>query len=482
MEPQVLEVACVLRWFGRIPEDWWRTGETRRQAVSEKAPLSEETVEQREGAGVLERTWAKELPLIDQVRFQEIVLRYKEDPESVYNTWFSNNEDRLKAFRAIRRGVEHVIQDIRGGSFGTDFKGSSLEVVLTSITEQKQVFEGAAHPFYWKPKLRIPDIYENEASKSDFGQFLESCLKAANEDQIIREIVRLSQRNIKGLGPAVANILYFLHPTIIPPFNTAIVKGFNLLFGENKKLGSWDAYLEMRGVIKEINEGFKSLLSKDLGAVSGLLFDVGVGKIVVDENVQLVMDSERKKIERIQKKRHEEVQLEVEEENEHTKIQHMLIRIGKSLGYEVVVAANDRAKSFNNEKFSFLCLPCLPAVEAGDDPAKSIELIDVIWLEKGTNKVACAFEVEKTTSIYSGILRLLDLSLTALAAETAVYLVAPDSREKEIIAQLKRPSVNAGGGAMISYILFSDLCRHCESICKLGSDHTILAKIAKRND
>ena len=22
---------------------------------------------------------------------------------------------------------------------------------------------GAAHPFYWKPKLRISDIYENEA-------------------------------------------------------------------------------------------------------------------------------------------------------------------------------------------------------------------------------------------------------------------------------------------------------------------------------
>jgi len=73
---------------------------------------------------------------------------------------------RLKAFGAIRRGVEQVINDIKGGIFPTDFKGSSLEVVLNAITEQNQVFEGAAHPFYWKPKLRIPDIYENDTNKS----------------------------------------------------------------------------------------------------------------------------------------------------------------------------------------------------------------------------------------------------------------------------------------------------------------------------
>jgi type II restriction enzyme len=35
---------------------------------------------------------------------------------------------------------------------GNDFKGSPLEVVLAAITEQKQVFESAAHLFYWKPK------------------------------------------------------------------------------------------------------------------------------------------------------------------------------------------------------------------------------------------------------------------------------------------------------------------------------------------
>ena len=32
------------------------------------------------------------------------INRYKADPESVYATWFINGAERMKAFRAIRRG------------------------------------------------------------------------------------------------------------------------------------------------------------------------------------------------------------------------------------------------------------------------------------------------------------------------------------------------------------------------------------------
>src|SRR5574337_273315 len=123
--------------------------------------------------------------------FDNIVEQYKSDNESVYNTWFINNVDRLKAFRSIRRGVMQVVDDIKQRKFGNDFKGTSLEFVLTSITEQKQVFEGAAHPFYWKPKLRIPDIYENTQNKVAFGQFLENCMNAKTEDQVLKEIFKL---------------------------------------------------------------------------------------------------------------------------------------------------------------------------------------------------------------------------------------------------------------------------------------------------
>ncbi|MBI4286624.1 MAG: hypothetical protein HY670_12115, partial [Chloroflexi bacterium] len=376
--------------------------------------------------------------MIDHQRSQSIIQGYKDDPESVYNTWFINNDARLKAFGAIRRGVEEVIKDIKNRVFPNDFKGSSLEVVLAAITEQKQVFEGAAHPFYWKPKLRIPDIYENDANKVAFGQFLESCFKTSREEQIIREIIKLSDRNIKGLGPAVANILYFIHPTIIPPFNTAIVNGFNLFFRDKKRLGSWSSYLEMRDTILQVNEQFKSLLSKDLGAISGLLFDIGVGKIVVDENTQLVIEKEREKREKLLRTRHEQVRVEIEEENLHTKIQYLLLKIGKSLGYDVIAASNDRGRSYGNEKFSFISLQRFPNISVAESVKRTIELIDVIWFERGTNNIVCAYEVENSTSIITGIGRMRDLVLTLPSSENiTLYLVAPDERQREIIAQLK---------------------------------------------
>ena len=92
----------------------------------------------------------------------QIIQQYKTDTESVYTTWFVDNDQRLKAFRTIRRGVLQVIDDIKNKTFPNDFKGSSLEFVLSCIAEQKQIFVGVSHPFYWKPKLRIPDIYEKQ--------------------------------------------------------------------------------------------------------------------------------------------------------------------------------------------------------------------------------------------------------------------------------------------------------------------------------
>lgn len=409
----------------------------------------------------------------------ELAMRYKADPESVYNTWFIDNDTRMKAFRSIRRGVMAIIASIKGGTFGNDFKGSPLEVVLASITEQKQVFEGAAHPFYWKPKLRIPDIYENEDNKRAFGAFLESCLSAGSADKLIKEILTLDACRIKGLGPAVANILYFLHPTLMPPFNTAMLNGFNAIFDDKKKLGSWTSYLEMREGIIRTNEELQSVLSKDLGAISGLLFDVGVGKIPLDQNWEKALQFEKEKREKALKKRHKEVQEEIREENEHLRMQLLLTEIGRDLGYDVFVATNDRNKSLNGRSLQFLTLPELPPLDLSPDVARTVSLIDVIWVSRDSKRIECAFEIEKSTSIYSGMLRLMDLASSLGDRQYDFFLVAPDKREKEVLAQLKRPSFQTSNCIGLRYILFSDLEEHCHGLCKFGDDYRILFKLAK---
>lgn len=415
-----------------------------------------------------------------ELDLKNIILQFKTDSESVYNTWFVYNNTRMKAFRSIRRGVIDTIKSIKDETFGNDFKGSPLEFILSCITEQKQIFKGAAHPFYWKPKLRIPDIYENEENKRIFGQFLEACMSANTEDKLVKEIIKLDSYQIKGLGPSVANILYFLHPTIMPPFNTAIVKGFNAIFDDNKKLGSWQQYLEMRETIIKINEENRSILSTDLGAISGLLFDIGVGKISLNINCDTAIKFEKDKLEKTLKKRHVEVQYEIKEESEHLKTQFLLTEIGRNLGYDVFVALNDRSKFLDGKSLRFLTLGELPELSVSKDVLKTISLIDVLWINKESEKIDCAFEIEKTTSIYSGILRLMDLSTSLHTTECNLFLVAPDSREKEIIAQLRRPVFRIMNCANLRYIVFFDLYENCKGICKFGEDSNILLKISKQ--
>lgn len=408
---------------------------------------------------------------------EKIIKQYKENSDLVYNTWFVNNEERLKAFRSIRRGVIQVINDIKEGIFPNDFKGSSLEFILTCITEQKQVFEGAAHPFYWKPKLRIPDIYENQNNKRHFGQFLENCLNASNENALLTEIIKLDEKKIKGLGPAVASILYFLHPTIIPPSNTKIVDGFNILFNDKVKLGSWSEYLRMREVIIQQNKQFKQHFSTDLGAFSGLLFEIGAKNILVGQEATLT-DKEREKILKQLQKRRQKVVDEKQEEHLHSEMQYHLLKIGNALNYDVITASNDRSKSYNENKFSFICIRKFPKIDVAPEVFKTIKLIDVVWFKKGTNHIVCAFEIEKSTTIYSGILRLTDLSFS-LPSHPKLYIIIPDTKENEAKLQLNRPSLR-NSNLEIFYILISELREHCDALCKFGNNHHIMKKIAKK--
>lgn len=407
----------------------------------------------------------------------QLIRQYKSDKESVYNTWFVDNDTRLKAFRSIRRGVMQVIGDIKAGKFPNDFKDSSLEFVLSCIAEQKQVFAGVAHPFYWKPKLRIPDIYENQENKIAFGQFLENCLNAKNAEQIIAEILRLDARQIKGLGPATASILYFLHPTLMPPFNTAIVNGFNAAFSDKKKLGSWSEYLKIREILIATNAKYREDLSNDLGAIAGLLFEIGAQKLALGGDNYL-SETERKRLEKSMEKRHTEIKAEHAQESLHTEMQYHLLKIGKALGYDVICAVNDRSKAYNSANFSFLCLEDFPEMKTDAETASTIKLIDILWYEKSSDNIVAAFEVEKSTSIYSGILRLTDLSYSIADGDEVFYIVIPDEREREVCVQLCRPAIR-NLKTQIKYITFQDLRENCDALCKFGTGRLDMEKIAR---
>jgi len=67
----------------------------------------------------------------------------------------------------------------------------------------------------------------------------------------------------------------------------------------------------------------------------------------------------------------------------------------------------------------------------------TIEQIDVIWL-KGRS-IARAFEVEHTTAVYSGLLRMADLLALQPNMDIRLHIVAPDERREKVFREMKRP-------------------------------------------
>jgi type II restriction enzyme len=417
---------------------------------------------------------------------RRVITRWRDDPSATYRSWFLWNE-RLKNFRSIRRGIAQVVGDIDRGTFGVAYRGSTLETVVHSVAEQRQIFKGADHAFLWKPKLRIPDIYEHPQNQRAFGRLLHACSCCDTAEEIIGHIHTIDRLKIKGLGPAVANLLYFLHPTLVPPFNTAIVKGYNALTGANVKLGSWEHFLAMRTGVLDLNDRYRDVLSNDLGAVGGFLFDVGSGRYPAPplEGTGGALASWASRLEAAREEARtlsKTAMAQGESERTHTEIQAWLRDLGFALGYDVWIASNDRGRPFNGSPLGHGCLERLPHAIAASKGADSIRLIDVLWLVKGAAHVAAAFEVEHSTSIYSGIVRMLDLALSGddLHATAGLFLVAPDSREAEVRAQLQRPAFSRVADLDISYLPYGELDKNREAIGRFGSGLKAIKAISSK--
>lgn len=126
-------------------------------------------------------------------------------------------------------------------------------------------------------------------------------------------------------------------------------------------------------------------------------------------------------------------------ESAHTEIQWLLLTLGARLGVDVWVAKNDKGKSYKGVAFYDIkgLRKSLPH-QFDEATQKTVELIDVLWL-KG-NAIVAAFEVESTTSIYSGLLRLSDLIAMQPGIKIPLYIVAPDQRRNKVIAEVNRPT------------------------------------------
>ncbi|HBV01286.1 MAG TPA: hypothetical protein DEF00_02740 [Candidatus Taylorbacteria bacterium] len=127
----------------------------------------------------------------------------------------------------------------------------------------------------------------------------------------------------------------------------------------------------------------------------------------------------------------------VSEERESIKVQAKLAEIGEKLGLKIWLPRNDRAGVLESWKpKENVLLEDLP-FSFDDVTLRTIKNIDVLWIQGRT--IVRAFEVEGTTSIYSGILRMADLLSLLPNIEIKIHIVAPDNRRNEVFKQISRP-------------------------------------------
>jgi hypothetical protein len=154
----------------------------------------------------------------------------------------------------------------------------------------------------------------------------------------------------------------------------------------------------------------------------------------------------------------------------HTEIQYQLMTLGAEMGFDIWVARNDRSRSWNGKVLGDLAqvIDELPT-QFNEATNRTIELIDVLWL-KG-NSIASAFEVECTTSVYSGLLRMSDLLALQPNIDIKLFLVAPDERREKVKQEILRPTFSLREkplAEICGFIGFGKLTEKLEGIRKLG--------------
>jgi hypothetical protein len=137
----------------------------------------------------------------------------------------------------------------------------------------------------------------------------------------------------------------------------------------------------------------------------------------------------------------DEVALEAKAADPRQSIQFQakLAEIGNAMGFKIWVPRSDksRIKDLIAAKEHYAFLEDLP-LNYDDTTLDTIEQIDVLWL-KGRSIVR-AFEVEHTTAVYSGLLRMADLLALQPNMNIRLHIVAPDDRREKVFREMLRPA------------------------------------------
>jgi hypothetical protein len=119
-------------------------------------------------------------------------------------------------------------------------------------------------------------------------------------------------------------------------------------------------------------------------------------------------------------------------------IQSSLAEIGAIMGFKIWIPRSDRGR-VRELALEMAHRAFLDDLPLNYEPATldTIEQIDILWL-KGRS-IARAFEVEHTTAVYSGLLRMADLLALQPNMDIRLHIVAPAERREKVFREMLRP-------------------------------------------
>lgn len=121
--------------------------------------------------------------------------------------------------------------------------------------------------------------------------------------------------------------------------------------------------------------------------------------------------------------------------SEHVRMQWKLALLGLKAGERVWVPIGDQARLRQTYQFESFDAEFSAGI---DLPHSYIENIDVVW--KQEFRIGAAYEIENSTSIYSGLLRFADLNIIAPNTIYPMFIVAPKQKKGRLREQLLRPT------------------------------------------
>ncbi|OZI23837.1 hypothetical protein CAL26_10500 [Bordetella genomosp. 9] len=133
----------------------------------------------------------------------------------------------------------------------------------------------------------------------------------------------------------------------------------------------------------------------------------------------------------------EEEEVNADTIRESMQIQGLVARIGETMGFRIWLPRADRGRVLKVwQPEPDVLLDDLP-LNYDSSTMKTVEQIDVLWLRK--RSIVRAFEVEHTTSVYSGLLRMADLVALQPNISLKLHIVAPIEKREKVLQEIMRP-------------------------------------------